>query len=50
MRNNDYGYQDGLEMEMVSKEKCDIYIWWFEDLWIGIMDMGILRIIYKSWF
>ena len=22
---NDYGYQDGLEMKMVSKEKCDIY-------------------------
>ena len=40
-----------------------IYIWWFEDgnehwlriiifedLWIGIMDIRILRMIHKSWF
>ena len=40
MRNNDYGYQDGLEMKMVSKEKCDIYmvVWGFMDLNYGYED------------
>ena len=39
---NDYGYQDGLEMKMVSKEKCDIYIymvvWGFMDFNYGYED------------